>query len=180
MTPPKGRRSRKPSRTKQKKSSSRKKPAPPHPAKLYTFLDHPADVGFVARGKDLPELLARAALALCDYGWELSRVKPAEEIHLRVRAATLEDLLFAWLSEVLYLADAEGWVFKRFAVERVEQRRRPGVDQTPLWEIQGVGRGEKFQQGRHRARTYVKAVTYHQLAVQKTRRGWQARVFLDV
>lgn len=179
MTPPKGRRGKRPSREKRKKPAGKKKPPQRRRRQPYAFLDHPADVGFVARGKDLPALFAHAALAVCDYGWELGRVKPAESIQLRVRAATLEDLLFSWLSEVLFLSDAEGWVFKQVVAERVRQVS-PGKHEEPLWEVTGAGRGEKFEEGRHQARTYIKAVTYHQLAVKKTRQGWQAQVFLDV
>lgn len=151
-------------------------------AKPYRFLDHPADVGFIVRGKDLPALFVNAALALSDYGWELKNVKATDEIHLRVRAASLEDLLFSWLSDILFLTDAEAWVFKRFTVKRVAQSRtgRKAGQPAGLWEIIAVARGEKFVEGRHQARTYIKAVTYHQLEVKKTARGWQARVYIDV
>jgi len=71
--------------------------------------------------------------------------------------------------------DAEGWVFKEFRVARVKL-----ADGEASGEVRGVGRGERFDPVRHRGRTYVKAVTYHQLAVQKTRDGWQATVYLDV
>lgn len=179
MTPPRSRRDKKLSRGAQKKPIRKKKAPQRRRRKPYTFLDHPADVGFAARGKDLPALFAHAALAVCDYGWELGRVKPAESIQLQVRAATLEDLLFSWLSEILFLTDAEGWVFKKFDLERVEQAS-PEQNEMTLWEVVGVAQGEKFEEGRHHARTYVKAVTYHQLAVQKARQGWQAQVFLDV
>jgi SHS2 domain-containing protein len=147
----------------------------------FTFLDHPADVGFLARGRDLPQLFAHAALALSDCGWELKRVRPASGISLRVRAANLEDLLYSWLSEILFFSDAEGWVFKRFRVERVAQTAEKAEKEAPLlWEIIGRAEGEKFQEGRHRARTYIKAVTYHQLRVEQRGRGWQAQVYLDV
>ncbi len=178
MTPLKGRRGKGPSRAKRKRPSAKKKTGWRR-SKPYTFLDHPADVGFVVCGKDLPGLFTNAALALCDYGWKLSRVKLAEAIRLRMRAATLEDLLFSWLSEVLFLSDAEGWVFKQVAAEQVNQIPS-GRQGESLWEATGVARGEKFKEGRHQARTYIKAVTYHQLAVRKSRSGWQAQVFLDV
>lgn len=148
----------------------------------YTFLDHPADVGFVARGKDLPELFAVAARAMCAYGWELANVRLQKSINLRVRAAALDDLLFSWLSELLFLSDAEGWVFKNFKVARVQQlpAGERGKNKENLWELEGEARGEAFDRERHRSQTYIKAVTYHQLEVKQTRSGWQARVFLDV
>jgi SHS2 domain-containing protein len=139
-------------------------------------------VGFLARGKNLQELFAAAASALCEYGWQVNTVTPSETVRLRVRAATMEDLLFTWLSEVLFLADAEQWIFKNFKVSAVEQTMpsRDTQKGPPLWQIDGQAQGERFADKRHRARTYIKAVTYHQLSVKETKAGWQATVYLDV
>ena len=41
-------------------------------------------------------------------------------------------------------------------------------------------RGEKFQPSRHRAKVLVKAITYHQLVLEKTARGWRAQVYVDI
>ena len=46
--------------------------------------------------------------------------------------------------------------------------------------LRGRIHGEKYDSARHRAGTYVKAVTMHQLRVEKTPSGWQAQVYLDV
>lgn len=170
----KGRRGKGRSRAARAKPTTRAAPARPSVAKPYEFLEHMADVGFLARGKTLEALFASAALAMCDYGWDLDTVKAREAVEIRARAATLEDLLYSWLSEVLFLADAERWVFKKFSVEAVTQ---PGSE---LWEVRATARGEHFSKRRHRARTYIKAVTYHQLAVQQTPQGWQATAYLDV
>ena len=142
------------------------------------------------RAKTLPEIFAGAALALCDYGWDLATIRPRRSIALRARAATLEDLLFSWLAEILFLTDAEGWVFREFRVARVAQSPAPALSRVfgsrgsaaaqPLWEIAGEARGEKFNKKRHRSRTYIKAVTYHQLSVQQSAAGCRATVYLDV
>lgn len=140
----------------------------------YEFLDHPADVGLTARGATLEDCFAAAAEAVNEFGWETGRAEPLETTRVRVRAATLEDLMFTWLSELLYLSDGEQWMFRRFEVSTV---RRSGEQE---WEIEATAQGEKFDEARHRARTCVKAVTYHQLAVRETPAGWEATVFLDV
>ncbi|MGH9812244.1 MAG: archease [Candidatus Acidiferrales bacterium] len=180
----KGRRGKGASREARKKPAA--KPAKSrNAAKPYTFLDHPADVGFVARGHTLTELFESAAAAVLDYGWELDAVRERDQVNLRARAATLEDLLFSWLAELVYLADAEHWVFKRVHVRQLEPPHASPSEGSPpahkpAWEIRGAAFGERFEKGRHRARTYIKAVTYHQLAVEESPTGWQATVFLDV
>ena len=149
------------------------------PAKPYEFLDHPADVGFVARGKSLADAFVASAEALCACGWEAKNVRVRESIDIEVRAATVEDLLYSWLSELLFLSDAERWVFKSFSVTGLNA---PPKERAPAaaWSLEAQARGERFNPRRHRARTYIKAVTYHQLAVKEVQHGWQATVFLDV
>ncbi len=149
-------------------------------AKTFEFLDHPADVGFVARGENLSELFESAAAAVLDYGWELDSVREREQVDIRARAATLEDLLFSWLAELVYLADAEHWVLKRVSVAHIEPPHVSAPEGKALWEIRGAGHGEHFDKARHHARTYIKAVTYHQLEINESPHGWQATVFLDV
>lgn len=140
----------------------------------YEFLDHPADVGFAARGATLEECFAAAAGALNDFGWEAERVEPAEGLEVCARAATLEDLMFTWLSDLLYLSDGEQRMFRSFRVARVAKQ------DDGHWRIDAVAQGERFDEARHRARTCIKAVTYHQLSVRENSAGWEATVFIDV
>ncbi|MBM4079612.1 MAG: archease, partial [Planctomycetes bacterium] len=41
-------------------------------------------------------------------------------------------------------------------------------------------KGEKFAPARHEVVHAIKAVTYHQLKVHKTRRGWATTIIFDV
>ncbi len=135
----------------------------------WEILEHPADVGFLAYGATLEELFTNAALAMLSLGCELAGIQERERRELAATGADLEALLYAWLAEILAIADAESLVFRRVEVtERV-----PG-------HLRGIAYGEKFDKARHRAGTYIKAVTYHQLRVEQTPEGWRAQVFLDV
>ncbi len=187
MKQSKGRRGKGSSREKKKPSAkpvARRSLHGARSTKPFTFLDHPADVGFVARGQHLSELFESAAAALLDCGWELDTVREREQVDIRARAATLEDLLFSWLAELVFLADAEHWVFKHVSVKHLEPPHvftpEGAPPQKPLWEVRGSGHGERFDKARHHPRTYIKAVTYHQLEINESPDGWQATVFLDV
>src|SRR5271157_5025968 len=46
--------------------------------------------------------------------------------------------------------------------------------------ICAVARGEKFDRARHQIKLLVKAITYHQLALEKTKSGWRAQVYVDI
>ena len=138
----------------------------------FTLLDHPADIGFLAFGRTLEEMFANAALALMACGFDLDTIEPREPVALRATGTDREALLYNWLAEILYLSDAEGWVFSAVEVS--------SLSEGPPLRVEGIGRGDRFNKSRHRARTYIKAVTYHQLSIEQKDGLWQARVFLDV
>jgi SHS2 domain-containing protein len=135
----------------------------------FRILEHTADIGFEAFGSTLPEVFENAARALAHLIAEPANVKPTAEIRIEVLGANAPDLLVNWLSEILFQHDAEGWLFRDFRVENLDDHA-----------ITGIALGEKFDQARHQANLMVKAVTYHQLALQQTAGGWRAQVYLDI
>lgn len=135
----------------------------------FEILEHPADVGFLARGRTVEELFATAGLAMMTLAYELEEVEEREQREIEAEGEEIEWLLYDWLAAILAASDAEHFVFRRFSVKEL----RGG-------HVRGTGWGEPFDKDRHRARTYVKAVTLHQFQVRETGHGWTARVYLDV
>ncbi|HXZ10830.1 MAG TPA: archease [Candidatus Sulfotelmatobacter sp.] len=141
----------------------------------YEILEHPADVGFLAYGATLKELFENAALALCSLACEPEKIEERLEREICVRGADIESLLFAWLAEILAIADGEQLVLRRVSATEL-RKPPPGVAGM----ARGIAYGEKFDRERHAAGTYIKAVTLHQFAVERTPQGFRARVFLDL
>jgi SHS2 domain-containing protein len=141
----------------------------PAMAAPFEILEHPSDVGFIARGGTLAELFTNAAVALASLGCELDAVREREERAIEAAGSDTESLLYAWLAEILAVSDADRMVFCRFEVLELGAGR-----------VRGIAHGERFDPARHRASTYIKAVTLHQFRVEQTPEGWSARVYLDV
>ena len=139
----------------------------------FRSFDHTADVGLEVCGESLEDLLATAAQAvfsvILDTGPDAVETE-AEVLAETAATAGFEDILVAWLQELLYRFEMEHLVPLEFDFAEAGPRRvRARV---------GFGR---FDPKRHRAGTEVKAVTYHELAVRRSADGgWSARVILDV
>jgi len=137
--------------------------------KPYRLIDHTGDLGLEVRGADLSALFSNAAQAFTDILVEAETIRGDRLQTILVEAPDQETLLAAWLGELLYLFDARRLVFGRFEiVELTDQRLK-----ARAW-------GELFDPDRHGFKHGVKAVTYHQLRIQKTSKGWRARVILDI
>jgi SHS2 domain-containing protein len=149
----------------------------------FEIIEHPADVGFIAHGATLEELFVNAALALASLACAPAEIAEREQREIVARAGDIESLLYAWLAEILAIADAEHLVFRRFVVThfasaaaKTENEPREGLRE----EVHGIAFGEPFDRARHTAGTYLKAVTYHQFRIEQTPAGFRATVFLDL
>jgi len=143
------------------------------PAASYRFLDHTADVGADLSAPDLGSLFAAALAAFTDTLTERERVEPRDERRISLAAPGLEELLVAWLEELLYLFETEEALFRDAEVS-VEERGGG-------WGLDAVARGERHDPERHPAKVLVKGITYHGLAVRPDAdRGWTGRVIFDV
>ncbi len=137
--------------------------------KRYKVFDHTADLGLEIYGKDEKELFSNAAFAIFDLTVDLHNVNASEVRSVSVRGSDREDLFVNYLREILYIFNGERILLKEFSILEISTRH-----------LVGEVRGEAFNPERHRIKAEIKAVTYHQVEVEKNKGGWKARVILDV
>ena len=141
---------------------------------LYSDLGHPADVFVEIWGEDLPKLFENALFTLYDQLAELQGFGTGREETITVTGPGAEDALRSLLSEALYLFETEGFVAARADVD-VETMSTNEVQVTAHLD------GETLDRARHTLLSEVKAVTYHQLTVERAPEGgWRATVLFDV
>lgn len=148
----------------------------------FRVLEHTADVGFEAFGATREDVFRNAGRALMNVMVDLDSVAARQRIAMTAEAREPASLLVAWLSEIVYLYDAEGWLFRNFELTRLADGGAPvGGGRSSGYSLAAVGIGERFEPGRHQIKLLVKAVTYHQLALEEISPGrWRAQVFLDI
>ena len=132
--------------------------------------DHTADLGLRARAADLNTLFAEAGLALLSALVEdPGTVRPLRRLDVELPADDVEYLLFDWLKTLLYHFDIDKLLFCQFDVQVGEQGLKAAA-----W-------GEPLDAARHEPAHEVKAVTYHELKVEKEPGGgWLAEVIVDI
>lgn len=138
-------------------------------AKKYLIFDHTADLGVEVYGKTPEELFANAAFAVFDIITDISTIRIAQERAIVVEGLGWEDLLVNYLREILYLFNGEGLLLKEYVIVKIE----------PCF-LKAVVKGEGFNGEKHRIKTEIKAVTYHQASVTGGSQKWTGRVIFDV
>ena len=144
------------------------------PTKDYEYLEHTADLFFRAFGKTLGECFGNAAKAMFSAMIERASVKPAVKKTIRLESSDLLLLMHDWLSESLFLFETKGLVFRDFDV--IIEKKKRGA----LYVLSAVLSGERFDRKKHVILTDVKAVTYHDLVVEKRNSQWIAEVLCDI
>src|SRR6266849_6363403 len=137
--------------------------------RTYEVFDHTADIGIHAFGHTLPELFIHAAK-----GMESLMVAP-EQVHesvtreIAVEGHDVVSLMIAWLNELVFLFDTEYLLFRTFEIG--------AFTETSLL---GNASGELYDAQRHDLSSAVKAVTWHEAAVERTNEGYKARIIFDI
>jgi SHS2 domain-containing protein len=132
----------------------------------YLVVDHTADWALRVFGRDMAGLLTNAALGMSSLlVADLADVPLVEERRLELEAWDAETLLVDWLSELAYLAESEGLVFREFELSQVSGTRMTAV-------IRGGRAAELLK--------HIKAVTYHNLVIEQSDQGLEATIVFDV
>ncbi len=138
---------------------------------MYEFIeDLTSDVMFVAEAPDLASLLEESARALFDVVCNRKAVEPKENVRIVVEAETPEKLLYEWLSRLLTESDSNELFFSEFQVSVSEQDGKLVA--------RGEALGEPYSQ--EKSGTVVKGITLYGFEVEKTEKGYRARVACDI
>jgi SHS2 domain-containing protein len=141
----------------------------------YRFLENTAiaDVAFEATGRDFEELLRgawEATLETIIPQPDLIEPVTSRPVHLEHNQADL--LLYDFLQELLFYKDAESMLLR---IDHIEVRKR-----GEGYRLDALLVGERIDRFRHELNVDVKAVTLHQLRVERVDSEWRATVVLDV
>ena len=135
----------------------------------FRIIDHTADVGLEAQAPDLAQLFANAARGMFSIISSLQQVQPVQRIHVVLTAQNLEDLLVAWLSELLYLFSTRSSLFCDFEINEIDNHH-----------LRAAALGGPIDFSRHELYTEIKAVTYHGLRVARLNQLWIANIIFDI
>ena len=136
--------------------------------KHFSFLPHTADAGMLVRGATLEEMFIHAAEGLSAYlGAPAGRGRNFT-FTVRAEGPDTESLLVAWLNELLRETEVRHSAVTAFAIKELSSCA-----------LTASVRARPLLPGERPARE-IKAATYCGVSVQKTEKGYCARVIFDV
>jgi len=125
--------------------------------KKFEVIEHTADMGIKAYGKDLAELFTNAAYGMASLITDLEKVNPKDSQDISLEAENREELLVSWLNEIIYLSASKSMLFSKFEVSEIDENH-----------LKAKIFGEGFDITRHQIETEFKAATYHRLKISSS------------
>lgn len=132
----------------------------------YEIIEHTADIGIIARGASLDELFENAAYGMFDLMFDLGTVESVTTVEVTIAGDEPAELLYRWLSELLYRFETEDMVWCSFSVTIGDG-------------LSAVVRGAGIEAAELRGAP-IKAVTRHNLTLQHHGREWTSTVLFDI
>ncbi|MBI3034401.1 archease [Candidatus Woesearchaeota archaeon] len=141
--------------------------------KKYEFLEHTADAKFRAYGKNLQEAFANAAIAMTNIMFDTEKIKPLLNRAVDIKGDDLKSLLVNFLSEFVYLLDAEGFILGRIASLTINKTSQG-------YRLAAIAKGDKYSD-KYETMGDVKAVTYAEMEIREEDKGkcW-VQVVVDI
>ena len=139
----------------------------------YKFLEDIAiaDIAYEAYGKDLNELFENAAMAIFELSAEIKTVEAKEKIEFELENEKLDNLLYDFLSEILFLKDSKYMVFNKVKVEIKEGKPN---------KLKAVLHGDTINSNKQHLENDIKAVTMHMFELKKEKDRYTARIVVDI
>jgi SHS2 domain-containing protein len=129
----------------------------------------PADLTVEGLGGTLEEAIANVALGMFNAMSPIEGVDPVKEFDVEAEGHDMESLLFNLFDELLYIYDMDHLLASQVDVE---------LNTEDSWGIAHCW-GEEIRPESHEMGIAIKAVTFHQMRIEKKSDGWLVRVVFD-
>jgi SHS2 domain-containing protein len=132
-----------------------------------------ADSAFQAYGRTVEELFSSAWQALLEVMIQNSgKIKKRMMRNISLKQTSLPMLLLVFLQESLFYKDAEQLflIVDSITISRIER----------FYCLKATLSGEHISKHKNRLGIDVKAITLHKFNLEKTDKGWEATVVLDI
>ena len=137
--------------------------------KMYEQLDHTADIMIRVWGSTIEELFINSAIAMFDIIAERSDISHQLTMEIEIVSSDVEELLVDWLSDLNFLYLTESKVFNKFIIDQISANR-----------LTARAIGEMFDGQKHSIKNEIKAVTFHDLKIEKINNFFETKIIFDI
>jgi len=138
----------------------------------YKFIEHPADIAVELSAGSIEELFETGAEAWKSSVLENSSTEIPFEFLIENESNTLEELLVEFLSELNFMLFSKKLVYSKIKSLIIEENN--------TYKLTAALYFEDFNPSWHQLKAEIKAITYHQMKIEKTKNNYSTKLILDI
>lgn len=140
---------------------------------MFKVLAHTADIALEVRAGDLNLLFIDAARGWKNIVVENSETQFSNVKRIKLTSLEAEDLMVQWLSELNYFLTVHQWIMHEIKNFNIRSAGKELI-------LEAEVSGETLDSERHYIYCDIKAVTYHQLNIEKNANQYHTRIIFDL
>ncbi len=130
-----------------------------------------ADVGLTVTGESAEQIFIEAAYGLMAIVSERDNINKIKSIKIIIEEENLEDLLYHWLSDIIYHKDTDYFLINDISLE---------IEINNIYKLTAELYGDTIDPERHILKADVKALTYYKFKIEKRETGWFSEMVFDL
>ncbi len=141
--------------------------------KHYRTIDHTADIAFEITAGSLEELFETAAEVWLKSTAEIKSFSITTKKEIALESFSLENLLVSFISELNYLFLTKKWIALECEYLKINKHDNKYM-------LRAVLNGSDLQSVKVIPKEEIKAVTFHQMNIEKTGTGYRTKIIFDI
>jgi len=139
----------------------------------YRFIDHTADIAAEITGNNFEELFKSAAYAWKESVLEIDTEYSDDKKLIELSSSLPEILLVDFLNELNYLLLIKKWITSEIVDIQI-------VFDNSNWKLKTKLSGTNYLPQKHTLKIEIKAITFHQMHIEKTGSQYSTRIIFDI
>jgi SHS2 domain-containing protein len=139
----------------------------------YKFVEHTADIAVDISAISIEGLFKTSAEAWQEIILAKYKASADEQLSIEIKADSLEVLLVDFLSELNYLLLTKKWIFST-------TKKITIVSNDDEMILKVLLKGENLDIQKHELKAEIKAVTYHQMKIERVGNSYRTRIVFDI
>ena len=138
----------------------------------FKYFDTTADIGIEVIDNDLTEAFKKSAQATLNLITDIEKIRPTITKEINIESEDEYGLLYDWITELLIYLDSESFMASEYNINITKHEG--------IYTLTGEILGDTYDTNTYNYKTEVKAITYHEMSIEKCEDHIKIRFIVDL
>ena len=138
----------------------------------FKYFDTTADIGIKVTSNNIEKAFENSALATLNLITDIEKIKPEITKKITLTSEDEYGLLYDWITDLLILLDSENFMASQYNIKITEKENE--------YLLTGKIMGDTYDTTIYNYKTEVKAITYHEMNIEKKEDQIKIKFIVDL